>query len=424
MADVVEPTVGDGTRENLDAAFVPSSPAGAENSCPQGEVPPEPPEIPLLGLDWFKGVRQRGKSLRYMAWRGWRCALELTGGGWKHFMGTPVATFTEAASLISRVHDGEDTRDMCSFFEVISDDSCAYWDIDRKVELLGPVTSELLDARHRETLALSIAGIKAFLEREYMGQQDIPDDAFMVLGACTAEKSSFHVLLRVRLGGAAERGEFRRRLMRQKATVASGIADLLRWVDEAPYGKTQCLRTVYSCKTGKRNWLLPVEGWGAAAALEDFFVTNVPANAETLCPACEEVGGASLPRRAPVCAGGAAEDALHVLTPGEAATAEALAREAVTKLRGHAGVPPRAIDEVAERAGAPAAVQLEAVDKRRRVDAGGSAPDAAEMGSCGAGDRHAANRGTDGRAPTMTDVDGSSLLVRPAAGCAGVTGVE
>ncbi|KAK3272957.1 hypothetical protein CYMTET_18785 [Cymbomonas tetramitiformis] len=40
---------------------------------------PEPPEIPMFGLDWFRGTGQREKSLRYMAWRGWRCALELTG---------------------------------------------------------------------------------------------------------------------------------------------------------------------------------------------------------------------------------------------------------------------------------------------------------------------------------------------------------
>ncbi|KAK3234106.1 hypothetical protein CYMTET_55643 [Cymbomonas tetramitiformis] len=48
--------------------------------------------------------------------------------------------------------------------------------------------------------------------------------------------------------------------------------------------------------------------------------------------------------------------------------------------------PPRAVDEGAEHAGAPAAVQQKEADKRRRIDAGGSAPDAAEMGSCGVDD--------------------------------------
>eukprot|EP00854_Cymbomonas_tetramitiformis_P023599 gene23599-28583_t len=248
---------------------------------------------------------------------------------------------------------------MCSFYEVISGDSCAYWDIDRKVELPEPVPLETLDAHHRETLARSIAGIKAFLAREYVGQQDIPADAFLVLGACTAQKSSFHVLLRKRLGGPVERGEFRRRLVRQKeaaepTATATGIADLLRWVDEAPYGKTRCLRTVLSCKTGKGNWLLPVEGWGAAANLEDFFVTNVPADAETLRPAGEATGGAPLVERAPgvACARSAAEDALPTLTPGEAVAAEGLAREAVLRLRGHEGARVRGAPKALAEGGA------------------------------------------------------------------------
>ncbi|KAK3272955.1 hypothetical protein CYMTET_18783 [Cymbomonas tetramitiformis] len=139
-------------------------------------------------------------------------------------MGTPVATFSEAASIISGVYSWDGTREGCSFFEVISGDSCAYWDIDRRVELPEPVSLEALNVHHRETLALSIAGIKTFLERKYVGQHDLPDEAFLVLRACTAEKSSFHVLLRKRLGGPAERGEFRRKLVRQKAAAERAAA--------------------------------------------------------------------------------------------------------------------------------------------------------------------------------------------------------
>ncbi|KAK3245162.1 hypothetical protein CYMTET_45253 [Cymbomonas tetramitiformis] len=456
---------------------------------------PEPPDCPMLGLDWFKGTGQREKSLRYMAWRGWHCALELTGTSWRSFMGTPVATFAEAASIISNVYGSEGSREACSFFEVISDDSCAYWDIDRKVELPEPVSLEALDAHHRETLALSVAGIKAFLEREYVGQEDTPDEAFLVLGACTKEKSSFHVLLRKRLGGPIERGEFRRRLRRQKAaaeptTTVTGIADLLRWVDEAPYGKTQCFRTALSCKTGKRNWLLPVEGWGATADLEDFFVTNVPADAETLRPAGEEVGGAILLERAPGATGvgSAVEGALHALAPGEAATAEGLARMAVTRLQGHEGArtwgapkaleeggasvyfvngpdgracavwegethrsnnfcvrvsaagelwyhclagtcsgrrrlqPPRAVDEDAELAGAPAVAQPERAGKWRQISADRSEPDVAETGSHA--ERHAVSSGTVGQATPMSAADDSPPPGQPAAGRAGVTGLE
>eukprot|EP00854_Cymbomonas_tetramitiformis_P003840 gene3840-4796_t len=158
-------------------------------------------------------------------------------------MGTPVATFSEAASIISGVYSWDGTREGCSFFEVISGDSCAYWDIDRRVELPEPVSLEALNVHHRETLALSIAGIKTFLERKYVGQHDLPDEAFLVLGACTKEKSSFHVLLRKRLGGPIERGEFRRKLVRQKAAAeraaATGTAGHRRHQDPPGLGTAE-----------------------------------------------------------------------------------------------------------------------------------------------------------------------------------------
>ncbi|KAK3258423.1 hypothetical protein CYMTET_32510, partial [Cymbomonas tetramitiformis] len=88
--------------------------------------------------------------------------------------------------------------------------------------------------------------------------------------------------------------------------------------------------------------------------LEDFFVTNVPADAETLRPAGEATGGAPLVERAPgvACARSAAEDALPSLTPGEAAAAEGLAREAVLRLRGHEGARVRGAPKALAEGGA------------------------------------------------------------------------
>ncbi|KAK3258426.1 hypothetical protein CYMTET_32513 [Cymbomonas tetramitiformis] len=205
--------------------------------------------------------------------------------------------------------------------------------------------------------------------------------------------------------------------------------------------------------------------------LEDFFVTNVPADAETLRPAGEKLSGATLVERAPGAAGAgsAVEGALHALAPGEAATAEGLARMAVTRLQGHEGArtwgAPKALAEggvsvyfVNGPDGRACAVREGEIHRSNnfsvRVSAAGElwyhclagtcsgrrrlqppraddedaklagAPDVAETESRGAGERHAAGKGADGQATTTTAADDSPPLGRPAVGCAGVTGPE
>ncbi|KAK3248289.1 hypothetical protein CYMTET_42241 [Cymbomonas tetramitiformis] len=219
---------------------------------------------------------------------------------------------------------------------------------------------------------------------------------------------------------------FATELLRQKAaaeptTTVTGIADLLRWVDEAPYGKTQCLRTVLSCKTGKRNWLLPVEGWGATADLEDFFVTNVPADAETLRPAGDEVGGATPVERAPGATGETHRSnnfCVRVSAAGEL-WYHCLAGTCLGRRRLQ---PPRAVDEDAELAGAPAVAQQERAGKWRQINADRSKPDVAETGSHA--ERDAVSSGAVGQATLMSAADDSPPPGQPAAGRAGVTGLE
>ncbi|KAK3279460.1 hypothetical protein CYMTET_12661 [Cymbomonas tetramitiformis] len=307
-------------------------------------------------------------------------------------MGTPVATFTEAASLISRVHGSEDTRDMCSFYEVISDDSCAYWDIDRKVELPRPTSPEALNMFHQETLALSVARIKAFLAREYVGQEDIPAEAFLVLGACTAEESSFHVLLRKQLGGPVERGEFRHRLVRQKAVARESAAVL---------GTSDLLRL--QGHEGARMWGTP-----KALAESEVSVYFVNGPDERACPAREGEIHRS-----------------NTFFVRVSAAGELWYQCLVGTCSGRRRIqPPEVADEGVELAGASAVGQQEEADKRRRTNVNGSALNVAETESRGAGDRHAVSRGMDRQATPTTVVDDSPPLGRLAVGCAGVMGLE
>ncbi|KAK3239558.1 hypothetical protein CYMTET_50523 [Cymbomonas tetramitiformis] len=91
------------------------------------------------------------------------------------------------------------TRAACTFLELIGDEDChAYWDVDRPHS--PPLTGVEAEGIHAATLSASLAGIRLFLGERY-GVRNVPDEDFLIAESCTPFKSSFHVILKRRMGG-------------------------------------------------------------------------------------------------------------------------------------------------------------------------------------------------------------------------------
>ncbi|KAK3254157.1 hypothetical protein CYMTET_36623 [Cymbomonas tetramitiformis] len=303
---------------------------------PERRMPP-PPTFPFLGLRWYYGAGQRAMTIEYKRSRGLHCALQISGVEGSGFVGTAIPTFEEAAEHIAATYCRRSTRAACTFLELIDDEDChAYWDVDRPHS--PPLPGVEAERIHAATLSASLAGIRIFLGERY-GVRAVPDEAFLIAESCTPSKSSFHVILKRRMGGSAGRRAFAAQLALQAAATPGPM----EWVDLAPYGSSQALRALWCCKDGAANWKRPLQGWGPLRARSEFFVTNVDPSAPLLVPVAQ--GGPMRPPNmpsscTPAIAGAALtwEEATSVAAaasappPEQAADAVRVAREAVRAL--------------------------------------------------------------------------------------------
>eukprot|EP00854_Cymbomonas_tetramitiformis_P008653 gene8653-10270_t len=233
------------------------------------------------GVGWYRGAGQRYRAIHRMECYGFPCVLQLATDGRDSAMaGTTLPSFAAAADLIDRVRSS--TPESCSLFELITGDSWAYWDVDVKIREWD-ASSRRLERCHAEALDRAMEAICEFLGEEYGISRPHRGD-FSVTQACTPAKSSFHVLLRRRLGSAEGRLEFQRRLSRW--TSANPNRRLVG-LDTAVYGRTQAFRAARCCKApGRRNWLDPVADWGEglSALTVSLLVTNVDPARKSLGP--------------------------------------------------------------------------------------------------------------------------------------------
>eukprot|EP00854_Cymbomonas_tetramitiformis_P028181 gene28181-34889_t len=248
-----------------------------------------------IGLDWFKGEGQRALARQYMLAFGHRCELQLTDDRWIAYISSLVITFGEAASVIKRLLDEETQAHedlpegtLHEALRATLESSVA--GIFRRFQREDLPEGALHEAL-RATLESTVAGIFRRFHREDYAIADCSDDQFLVLGACTAEKSHVHVTVRWQLGGF----EGPRELKRKLAAQAAKPLELLQWVDLVMYMKMQLLRTIRSCKTGRVTWRWPLLSWPVEWGWEDYFAPNVHSDAPLLVP----VGGASAPWVAP-----------------------------------------------------------------------------------------------------------------------------
>ncbi|KAK3289419.1 hypothetical protein CYMTET_3151 [Cymbomonas tetramitiformis] len=116
---------------------------------------------------------------------------------------------------------------------------------------------------------MTLDGLLEFFNEEY-NLDTLTYKDFLVADACTAKKFSFHILLRrYRFGSWDNLRQFIGRLkhaVKEAKLMAEPLfgepdvttpPNLLAHVDLQVYGKTQAMRTIYSCKPGQENWLIP-----------------------------------------------------------------------------------------------------------------------------------------------------------------------
>lgn len=143
------------------------------------------------------------------------------------------------------------TQHMKNFFELLTIiESRPYFDIDADLSEIAACEGVILSP---ELVAKdSIDGLRDLFQAEY--GLNLEPSHFLVSEACTRSKISFHLLI---VNCTIDRLDLKLRLVAAKA------ADhRLRFVDTAPYGKTQAFRCLGSHKRGKVNYLRAVANVG------------------------------------------------------------------------------------------------------------------------------------------------------------------
>ncbi|KAK3253360.1 hypothetical protein CYMTET_37359 [Cymbomonas tetramitiformis] len=189
----------------------------------------------------------------------------------------------------------------CRAFEVIRGarfdgenfDGCPYFDVDRDIDIARATDNERRESDKERVLTNALDGISEFFKQEYDLKLTYAD--FLITDACTAKKYNFHILLRrYRFGTSENREDFVFRLNRCGETSSSSSSsspNLLEDVDLMPYGSTQTLRTVRSCKPGTSNWFEPIARLGKSSFMSvddkttiDFLVTHFRHSDRVLAP--------------------------------------------------------------------------------------------------------------------------------------------